>query len=368
MDVTFDELGPAKVLQLNAPRTGLRAVVVVDNTALGPAIGGVRVSLEVTGEVVARLARAMTLKNALAGLPHGGAKAGIIADPKRADMERLFRVFARMIAELVEYVPGPDMGSNEASMALVQEENGRSCGLPGEIGGLPLDQLGATGFGVAECGEVACDWLGLPLAGARVAIQGFGSVGRAAARFFNEKGATVVAASDTGGTAWLPAGLAVDRLLAAKKESGSVTGYPGARVLSLEEIFALDCDILVPAATPDVIHEGNAAAVRARLILPGANIATTAAAERILDERGVLAVPDFLANAGGVIMAAMEYARRSEREAFAAIAERIRANTRAVLEKSRGEKLLPRAAAEALAKERVLAAMPFREYSFPVRR
>lgn len=367
MDVTFDEIGPAKVLQINAPRTGLRAVVVVDNTALGPAIGGVRVSPEVTVEVVARLARTMTLKNALAGLPHGGAKAGIIADPKRADMEQLFRIFARMITELTEYIPGPDMGSNESSMALVLEENGRSCGLPGEIGGLPLDQLGATGYGVAECAEVACGWLDLPLAGARVAIQGFGSVGRAAARFFSEKGALIVAASDTGGSVWLPEGLEVERLLATKQETGSVVNYPGARKLGREEIFGLDCDILVPAATPDVIHEGNAADVRARLILPGANIATTAAAERILDERGVLVVPDFIANAGGVIMAAMEYARRNQQEAFAAIAERIRTNTRAILEKSRGEKLLPRAAAEALAKERVLSAMRFREYSFPVR-
>jgi glutamate dehydrogenase (NAD(P)+) len=367
MDVTCDDIGPAKILQLWAPRSGLRAMVVVDNTALGPAIGGVRVAPWVTLEEVARLARTMTLKNALAGLPHGGAKAGIVADPKRPDMDRLMQVFARMITELREYIPGPDMGSNEQSMALILAENGRACGLPGEIGGLPLDQLGATGFGVAICAEVACVRAELPLAGARVALQGFGNVGRAAARCLAEKGARIVAASDTGGTAWRPEGLPVAELLTAKEKSGRVSACPGARTLSTEELFALDCDILVPAAGPDVLHEGNADAVRARLIVPGANIAATAAAEKRLAERGVLVVPDFIANAGGVIMAAMEYAGKSVEEAFAAIEQRIRSNTAAILDKARQEQLLPRAAAEVLAKERVLAAMRYREFTAPVR-
>lgn len=361
-EIRFDEIGPAKVIQLYSPKIPLKAVVVVDNTALGPAIGGVRVSPAVSVAEVLRLARTMTLKNAVAGLPHGGAKAGIIADPKCPDKERVFRVFARMIRDLHEYIPGPDMGCDETAMAWVHDETGRAVGLPAEIGGLPLDKLGATGFGLAECAEVAAPFAGIELNGSRVAIHGFGSVGKAAARFLTEKGATLVAAADTGGTLYEPAGIELDALLRTKEEKGSVAKHPKGRHILPEELFSLECDILIPAATPDVIHEGNAAAIRARLILQAANIPATKSAEEILAQRGVLSVPDFIANAGGVIMAAMEHARKIEQEAFAAIAARIRENTRVILEKSLKEKLQPRVAAIGLARARVSAAMHYREF------
>ncbi len=364
MKIEFDDIGPAKIVQIYAPHIPVRGVVVVDNTARGPAIGGVRVSAEVDVEEVYRLARTMTFKSAVADLPHGGAKAGIVADPKDPDIERIFRTFARMIADLTEYIPAPDMGCNEETMAWVLDEIGRVAGLPEEIGGLPLDKLGATGFGLAEAAEVACAHAGLKLSGATVAIQGFGSVGRAAARFLAEKGAVIVAASDSRGAVLSPAGLPVEKLLGAKAAEGTVTALAQGKSAPKEELFRVDCDILVPAATPDVIHEKNAGDIRARLILEGANIPSTPVAERILAERGIVIVPDFIANAGGLIMAAMEVARKSEKEAFAAIGEKIRANTKRILEKAKSEGILPRAAAESIARERVKKAMRYREYSY----
>lgn len=364
-EVETDRLGPLKVLRLHSEKAGLDAVVVVDNVALGPAIGGVRVSRTVTAQEVQRLARTMTLKNSIAGLAHGGGKAGIMADPRSAGKEQYFRIFARLIKELYEYIPGPDMGSNEECMVWIQEETGRAVGLPGEIGGLPLDRLGATGFGLAECAAVACNYAGIALSGARIAIEGFGSVGRAAAEFLFKKGALIVAASDTGGTVYNPGGLDVPGLLRTKKDSGSVLHYADAKRLGLGDIFALDCDILIPAAAADVINENNAGQIRARMILEGANIPVTKAADEILMQKGVLIIPDFIANSGGVIMAAMEYARKAEKEAFETISEKIRWNTDLILRKvftDRNLKLSPRAAAVEIARERVLEAQKYREY------
>jgi glutamate dehydrogenase (NAD(P)+) len=364
MKIEFDELGPAKIVQLYAPQIPFRALVVVDNTARGPAIGGVRVSTEVNVEEVYRLARTMTFKSAVADLPHGGGKAGIIADPKDPNLEQIFRTFARMIGGLTEYIPAPDMGCHEDSMAWVHDEIGRVAGLPEEIGGLPLDKLGATGYGLAESAEIACAKSGLALFGARVAIQGFGSVGKAAARFLVEKGAIVVAVSDSRGGVQNPAGLELELLLAAKEQLGSVTGCDAGEVIEKDAIFEVACDILIPAATPDVINERNVDKIKARLILEGANIPATPQTERMLAERGVLIVPDFIANAGGLIMAAMEYAGKSETEAFAAISEKVRTNTERILDKAKNETLLPREAAERIARDRVKKAMRYREYSY----
>lgn len=359
--IQVDALGPLKVVHFYFPRTDFRAILVVDNAALGPSIGGVRVSPSVTAEEVMRLARTMTLKNSVTDLHHGGGKAGIIADPKSPHIERYFRLFARQIRDFYDYIPGPDMGSNEESMAWIYDEIGRAVGLPEEIGGLPLDKLGATGFGLAECAEVACPHAGLELKGARVAVQGFGSVGKAAAKFLSDKGATIVAASDTKGTIYSSDGLDVKRLIETKDASQSVIHYKGGIVYKTDDIFSLECDILVPAASPDVINESNANNIRAKLILQGANIPATKSAEEALHKKGVISVPDFIANAGGVIMAAMEYKRKIEREAFDAIATKIKANTKLVLERSIKERLLPRQVALEIAQERVLRAMKYRE-------
>lgn len=361
-DFPCDDFGPSKIIQLYSAKEGVRGFVVIDNTALGTALGGVRMSPTVTAQEVCRLARTMTLKNSASGLAHGGAKAGIVANPADPRKERIFRVFARMIRDLTDYIPGPDMGCDETAMAWIRDETGRSVGLPEELGGLPLDKLGATGFGVAECAEVAARFANLELRGARVAIEGFGSVGKAAARFLAAKGALLVAASDSKGAVHHASGIDVEELIAVKSRTGSVANYERGTRLAVEEIFGLPCDILIPAAAPDVIHGGNAGLIQARLILQGANIPATPEAEGQLQARGILVLPDFIANAGGVIMAAMEYAGKTEQEAFQAIGERIRKNTRLVLEKAASEGTLPRAAADALARERVKKAMSYRDF------
>ena len=185
-----DALGPAKIVHIHVPGVGLKAIVVIDNVACGPAIGGVRMAPDVSVDECVRLARAMTLKNAAAALPHGGGKSVIFGDPHMpaVDKERSIRAFACAIRDLVDYIPGPDMGTDERCMAWVQDEIGRAVGLPPVLGGIPLDEIGATGFGLVTAIEAALPYCGLSLKGARVAVQGFGAVGRHAARFLGDKG------------------------------------------------------------------------------------------------------------------------------------------------------------------------------------
>jgi glutamate dehydrogenase (NAD(P)+) len=255
------------------------------------------------------------------------------------------------------------MGTDETCMGWIKDEIGRAVGLPEALGGLPLDELGATGWGLAHCAEVAAPHAGIALQGARVAVQGFGAVGRHAARFLAHRGAKLVAASDSQGTIADPEGLDVDALAGLKLRGASLHEHPRGAKLDRDAVIGVECDIWIPAARPDVVREENAGQLRARLVLQGANIPFTPAAERALAARGVWIVPDFIANAGGVICAAMEYAGATRAAAFDAIAERIRANTEAVLGEAKSRGCLPREAAEALAARRVRAAMAHRRFS-----
>jgi glutamate dehydrogenase (NAD(P)+) len=247
-------------------------------------------------------------------------------------------------------------------MAWIKDEIGRAVGLPAAIGGIPLDEIGATGWGLVNCAEVAAPQVGLALDGARVAIQGFGAVGMHAARFLAAKGARLVAASDTRGTLVDERGLDVAAVIALKDEGRTVCDYPSGRKLDRDAVIDVECDLWIPAARPDVIGEANVGRLRTKLVLQGANIPFTEGAEMALHERGVLVVPDFVANAGGVICAAMEYAGATERAAFEAIAEKIRTNTEAVLAAAKRDKAPPRVAAVSLATERVRAAMKTRRF------
>lgn len=357
-----DELGPEKVLLLQQPQVGLHAIVVVDNTACGPAIGGVRMAPDVGVEEVFRLARAMTFKNAAAGLPHGGGKAGIMADPScsPAEKERLVRAFARLIRGLTDYIPGPDMGLNEASMAWIKDEIDRAVGLPRVLGGIPLDEIGATGFGLAVAAEVAAPVAGINLDGARVVVQGFGAVGQHAARFLQARGVRLVAAADSRGAVYNAQGLALDALIEHKRGGASVATFAGGHPLDPARLVGVECEIWVPAARPDVLTEANVGHLQARLILQGANIPATDGAECWMHEHGVLSIPDFIANAGGVICASVEYHGGGQAQALAAIEEKIRANTTAVLEGVKRDGLLPREAANRLARSRVEEAQSYR--------
>jgi glutamate dehydrogenase/leucine dehydrogenase len=357
-----DELGPAKIVHIYDPKNGLKAVVAVDNVACGPSIGGIRMAPDVSATEAFRLARAMTMKNSAAGLPHGGGKSVIFGDPKipTQEKERLIRAFARAIRDLVEYIPGPDMGTDERCMAWIQDEIGRAVGLPPEIGGIPLDKIGATGYGLKASVQAARKFRALDLKGARVVVQGFGSVGKHAARFLAEEGTKLIAASDSKGTIFNPKGIDVARLIAVKESGKSVADYPDGEKLPVDAVIDIECEIWIPAARPDVIRKDNVNRLKTKLVPQGANIPFTPEAERILHERGVLIIPDFIANAGGVICASVEYHGGTQTQAFQTIEEKIRSNTTTVLEESARTKALPREAAIALAERRVRNAMTYR--------
>ncbi len=359
-----DDLGPSRIVHLYQPTAKLKAIVVVDNVACGPSIGGTRMAPDVSLEECFRLARAMTLKNAAAGLPHGGGKSVIFADPKMAvqDKEDLIRAFAGAIGQIDDYIAGPDMGTDERCMAWIQDEIGRSVGLPPEIGGIPLDEIGATGFGLVAAIDVAREFCNLDLEGARVAVQGFGSVGRHAARFLAEKGAVLVAAADSGGTLADPNGIDIDAVSAIKAQGGSVTDHSTGEILDGEAIIDVACDIWIPAARPDVLRADNVDRLQARLVAQGANIPVSEEAERQLHERGVLNLPDFIANAGGVICAAAEYRGATQTAALAEIDEKIRRNTMDILKASTDSRETPRRAANALAERRLRNAMAYRRW------
>lgn len=359
-----DEFGPAKIVHLYTPSVDLRAIVVIDNVAAGPAIGGTRMAPDVSATECFRLARAMTLKNAACGLRHGGAKSVIFGEPKMPlrEKEQLIRAFATAIRQLDDYIPGPDMGTDERAMAWVHDEIGRAVGLPAEIGGVPLDEIGATGFGVAVAAEIAAPFAGVSLQGARVVVQGFGAVGRHAARFLARKGARLVGASDSIGAIADPAGLDIEALAALKRAGKSVIEHRPAEVIDAGALVSLPCDIWIPAARPDVLRANNVDRLQCKLVVQGANVPATPEAERRMFERGVISVPDFIANAGGVICAATEYGGGGEAAAFAAIEEKIGRNTRLTLEHSRDMRAPPLDAATALAVDRLRKMMRLRRW------
>lgn len=364
-----DDIGPAKIIHVHEPSLGLKATLVVDNVAVGPAIGGLRMAPDVSTAECFRLARAMTLKNAAAGLAHGGGKSVLYGDPKmpRAEKERLIRAFAHALRHEQDYIFGPDMGTDETCMAWVRDElrdhGGRAVGLPREIGGIPLDEIGATGWGLAHAAGPALAHCGLHIVGARIVIQGFGAVGMHAARFLVARGAVLVGAADTGGTIHDPNGLDVDALIALKRSGKSVCEHKAGRRLEREAVIDLECEIWIPAARPDVIDDGNVGRLRTKLVLQGANIPVTEGAERWLHAHGVLSVPDFIANAGGVICAAVEYHGGSRNQAFAEIEDKIGRNTTEVLTAVKERGVPPRAAAVEMALGRVRKAMSLRRFS-----
>jgi glutamate dehydrogenase (NAD(P)+) len=290
------------------------------NGARGPYKGGLRYHPRVDLDGVRALAAAMTWKTALVDLPFGGAKGGIDLDPKRlseAERQRATRALMRGIDKVLgpmRDVMAPDMGSGPAEMAWLMDEYGRLHGhTPAIVTGKPVELGGtagrveATGAGIAiVAGEAARD-SGLPLEGARVAVQGFGNVGSHAAEALAARGCVVVAVGDVDGAVHDPRGLDVAELL--RRARGGIVGHEGmdVEVLTNEELLACDCDVLVPAAIGGVLHAGNAGSVRARMVVEGANGPLTPGADAILAARGVMVVPDILANSGGVVVSYLEW-------------------------------------------------------------
>lgn len=294
----IDEWGPEKIVTVSDSRTGMRGVLVIDNTARGLGKGGTRMSTTVDVGEVARLARNMTWKWAGVDLFYGGAKAGIRADPTSATKEETLRAFVRALSNEVpeEYVFGLDVGLTERDAAIMLDEvggRGGAVGTPYALGGLPYDQLGVTGFGVAESADMAAKVIGLDTAALSASIQGFGAVGSAAAKRLAELGVTVVAVSTSRGGLHHPQGLDVAALLGLRDIHGDelIHHYGcGARLLGPNEELTVPADILVPAASQDVIDTALAAALPATIVVEGANLPTSAAAPQVLFDRGTTEV------------------------------------------------------------------------------
>ncbi|MBN2459724.1 Glu/Leu/Phe/Val dehydrogenase [Candidatus Woesearchaeota archaeon] len=358
--VSHDEIGPEKILEVFDAKTGMHGFVVIDNTTLGPAKGGIRMTPTVSIDEVAKLARAMTYKCSLAGLPFGGGKSGIIANPKQMSPEQKGAVIAAFSKALKVvcpkvYVAAPDINTAEHEMKVFAEANGslKSCtGKPSDMGGLP-HELGSTGFGVHHATLMAVKHLKLDLKEMTFAVEGFGNVGVYAAKFLTEKGAKLVAVSDSKGVAYVPEGMDFMKLAEAKKEKGSVTAYPGAQVLDGKEIVGVEADILITAAVPDLITEANKDSIKAKIVVEGSNIPTTADIEEYLHQKGILVVPDFVANAGGVISSYVEYIGGTPERMFKMVEAKVVKNTAKVLKTAKKLKIKPRDAAMHVALERI---------------
>ena len=372
-----DEWGPEKVLHVYDSHTGMRGILVIDNTSLGPGKGGIRMTPTVNVEEVFRLARTMTWKCALAELPFGGAKSGIIANPKKISKEEkmnMIRAFAVALKPLSpsQYVAAPDINTGEEEMAAYALANGslrsctgkpaRMCVRPGEKCGIP-HEYGSTGYGVFHATRVAAERVSIHLKEAPIAIDGFGNVGSFLARYLSEFGAKIVAVSDSRGCIYNSDGLDYEKLRKVKEETGSVINYEPGQVLGHEELFELQVDIIVPASIPDVINEKNVDKVKARLIVEAANIPATYQTEEWLHERAVLVVPDIAANAGGVISSYAEYVGENPQRMFEMVEERIVRNVRLVIKKAQEEKITTRDAALKIAEKRVKEGMRRRKPS-----
>lgn len=291
------------------------------NTVRGPTKGGIRYHQDVTLDEVRALAMWMTWKCALVNIPYGGAKGGVIVDPRtlsRGETERLTRRFTSEIALLIgpdSDIPAPDMGTNAQTMAWLMDTysmqagytvNAVVTGKPVEIGG-SLGRASSTGVGVMFSARQAMQKLGMPTCGSRVVVQGFGNVGSISAREMSRIGAKVVAVSDVYGGIYNPNGLDINDLLNHVSQTRTVVDYPHSERVTNKELLELDCEILIPAALENQIHVNNADQIKAQLIVEGANGPTTTEADRILRNKGVTIIPDILANAGGVTVSYFEW-------------------------------------------------------------
>ncbi|MCW2499358.1 MAG: Glu/Leu/Phe/Val dehydrogenase [Frankiales bacterium] len=300
----------------------LQGYRVQHNLSRGPAKGGIRFHPRTDLDEVRALAMWMTWKCALIGIPYGGAKGGVAVDPRRLSRNELERVTRRYASEIMPIIgpekdiPAPDVGTDEQTMAWIMDTYSIHSGytVTGVVTGKPVSlggsqgRAGATSRGVMYAAFSALREAGVDHRRVRVAVQGFGKVGGLAAQYLHDAGCCVVAVSDVGGGIYNPRGLDPAALLKHLRSGAeTVVGYPGTDTVTNSELLELDVDVLVPAALEGVLHEGNAAAVRARFVVEGANGPTTPDADKILEDRGVVVVPDILANSGGVAVSYFEW-------------------------------------------------------------
>jgi len=372
---TVDEIGPERIFHVCDPSVGMKGVVVVDTTVFGRAGGGTRMLPDITTEEIVWLARAMTYKYATFGFPTGGAKAGIWADPNIIGEQRdaILRAFGKAVSPLFSAGVvglGADMGTDAADTAIFRE----AAGLPTrgsslaqqEKDGEPIENH-ATGYGVVVAAKAACEFAGMGLDGATVAIEGFGKVGGGVARYMVDAGAKVVAISNIDGAIYNENGLDISKLLEARKESGdrAVQEYQPARHIDRAEIYFLPVDILIPGARPHVIDKGNVSRVQAKVISSIANIPITDEAEEILYQRGIYSVPDFISNIGGVVLGACSGIGGTVDDVFKSLRELVGPITLNVLADAGKEAISPRSLAVRRATEKVLKARTEKRPAIP---
>ena len=316
------------------------------NTSRGPSKGGIRFHPGVTLDEVKALAMWMTWKCAIMGIPYGGAKGGVVVDPKelsRGELERLSRRYAAEILPMIgpdRDIPAPDVGTDEQIMAWIMDTYSMNVGhsVPGVVTGKPIavgGSLGrgeATSRGVTYITAATLKHLGMKVDEARVAVQGFGKVGAPSVRLLADVGCRVVAVSDVQGGVYNPAGLSPTGLLAHRNETGTVVGFEGGEPISNDELLELDVEVLVPAALEGVLSEDNAEDVRAKVIVEAANGPTTPEADQIFHDRGILVVPDILANAGGVTVSYFEWVQ--DLQAYFWREDEVNARLREIMERA----------------------------------
>lgn len=377
----IDEWGPEKILQVYDPDTGMKGVLVIDNTSTGPGKGGIRFDDKVTPTEIFRLARTMTWKCAAAGLPFGGAKGGIIANPNQVDRVSWMKSFAKMIKPYCpsQYIAATDIGTTELDMAIFAHEIGdmHACtGKPTELGGIP-HELGTTGYGVASALESAIEVLEelkslhISKKQIRVSIQGFGNVGSFTARFLDSSGIKIVAISDVSGFVHDKDGLNILRLMKDMKGKTRFSDLKGYNIYDKEGIFDIDSDIFIPAAIGDVITDKTASKLlkhNIKMVIEAANLPTLPSAGEYLHKNGVWIIPDFIANAGGVIGSFVEYQGRTEKEAFELIKYKIVKAVRNILTESVVRDENPRTLATEMSKQVIYRAMLLRKGAINVAR
>lgn len=374
--VKKDEFGPEYVIKVYDPSTRMEGFLVIDNTAIGVGKGGIRMTADVTEEEVGRLARTMTWKNALAGIPFGGAKAGMVwQGGTNEEKKKHVQAFARALKPFLvkKYIAGPDVNSGEKEMQWFVEAVGewraatgkpanycmKIFGKEGEKCGIP-HEFGSTGFGVAHATKVAAELAGIELKGATVSIHGFGNVGTFAFKYLTEMGAKVIAIADKSGAVHDPNGFDFDTTNGLIEHRKSVTEYKKGRKIVAQDFWKIPVDILIPASVTDVINDSNKNDIQAKSIVEAANIPMTEQVEAELWKRGALIVPDFVANAGGVISSYAEHRGYNPKRMFELVERKITAATATVLKESMKAKRNPREVALEIAKEKVTKAMKLR--------
>jgi len=373
MEIKKDEFGPEMIVKVYDPKIGMEGFLVVHNTALGPGKGGIRMTPNITEEEVYRLASTMTWKNSLAGIPFGGAKAGIVWNGGTEELKKQFvQSFARSIKLLTpkKYIAGPDVNTGEKEMTWFVDATGNwrsATGKPanlcmkifggeGEKCGIP-HEFGSTGWGVAQSTKAVADALGLDFNGIKVSIHGFGNVGTFTYKFLTEMGAKVVALADHTGVIHSEDGLDGKKIKDMVREGKHISSYPGLKKLSPEDFWKIPVDIMIPASVTDVINENNKKDIKAKIIIEAANIPMREEIEQELLGKGIFILPDFVANAGGVISSYAEYRGYNPKRMFEIVKNRITKATNSIVKKSLKKKENPRKIAMEIARERVVKAM-----------